>query len=164
MNSKRPTQDELSHLRDLASQLQVMVRRLDPRSLSDGQAVAALKMVTEAERVCAAGRTILARRVERSKAWHGQGHRTAAHWLAAETGVSVGQAVGTLEMGRRLERLPATEMAFVSGELSETRVKEVAMAATACPDSEQDLLQSARTESVPALRDECRRVVAAATD
>src|SRR5438094_1420488 len=155
MNSKRPTQDDLFHLRDMAGQLQVMVQRLDPRSLSDTEAVAALKVLTEAERVCAAGRTILARRLERSKAWHGLGYRSVAHWLAEQTGVSVGQAVGTLETGRRLERLPATEMAFLSGQLSETRVKEVAVAAEASPDSEQDLLQAARTETVPALKERC---------
>src|SRR5213594_2551926 len=93
--------------------------QLDPRSLSDSEAIEALNVFAQAERVCAAGRTILARRVERSTAWHGQGHPTAAHWLSEQTGVSVGQAVGTLETGRRLERLPATEMAFVSGQLSE---------------------------------------------
>jgi hypothetical protein len=126
--------------------------------------VAALKVFTEFERLGAAGRTMVARRVERSKAWQGQGHRTAAHWIAAETGVSVGQAVGTLETGRRLEHLPATETAFASGELSEVRVREVAIAAEASPDSEHELLEAARTETVPALKERCRNVVAAATD
>jgi hypothetical protein len=123
-----------------------------------------LKVFTEFERLGAAGRTMVARRVERSKAWQGQGHRTAAHWIAAETGVSVGQAVGTLETGRRLEHLPATETAFASGELSEVRVREVAIAAEASPDSEHELLEAARTETVPALKERCRNVVAAATD
>jgi hypothetical protein len=160
----RDNHDLPSHLHDLAGQLQSAVQRLDPRSLSDAEAVAALKVVAEAERVCAAGRTILARRLERSKAWHGQGYKTAAHWIAAHTGVSVGQAVGTLETGRRLEHLPATEMAFVSGELAETRVKEVAIAAEASPASEGELLEAARTDTVRELKDRCRNVVASATD
>src|SRR5207244_811211 len=125
-------------LEDLAGQLRERVQRLDPRSLSDAEAVTALKVFSDIERLGTAGKTVVARRVERSKAWHGHGHRNAAHWLAAETGVSVGQAVGTLETGRRLERLPATEMAFLSGQLSETRVKEVAVAAEASPDSEHE--------------------------
>jgi hypothetical protein len=60
MSPKRPTHHDLSHLRDLAGELQATVQRLDPRSLSDAEAVAALKVVTQAERVCAAARTIVA--------------------------------------------------------------------------------------------------------
>jgi hypothetical protein len=102
--------------------------------------------------------------VERSGAWRIEGHRTAAHWVADATGVSVGEAVGTLETARRLEHLPATTGAFASGEMSETRVKEVAAAAAECPEAEPELLQAARTETVVGLKDRCRRVRAGAQD
>jgi hypothetical protein len=72
--------------------------------------------------------------------------------------------VGTLETARRLEHLPATAMAFASGELSEAKTKEVAAAAALSPGQERELLQAARTETVPALRERCRRVKATATD
>src|SRR5207244_13506730 len=114
-------------------------------SVSEAGAVEALNVLTSTERVCAAGRTRVARRLERSKAWQGQGHRSAAHWLASQTGVSVGQAVGVLETGRSLEHLGATADAFACGELSETKVREVAAAAAACPASDTELLGRART-------------------
>jgi hypothetical protein len=57
----RPTEDDLSDLRDLAERWQATVKGLDPRSLTDSEAVAALNILTQAERVCAAARTVVAR-------------------------------------------------------------------------------------------------------
>jgi hypothetical protein len=72
--------------------------------------------------------------------------------------------VGTLETARRLEHLPEVTGAFASGELSEVKVREVAVAASACPEAEPELVAAARTETVPALRERCRRVTAASVD
>jgi hypothetical protein len=145
-------------------QLRSALGRLEPRYLSSAETVQLMQLFTEAERLAAAGRTLVSRQVERSGAWRTEGHRTAAHWVAATTGVSVGQAVGTLETARCLERLPATTEAFASGDLSEAQVREVASAAAASPEAESELLDAAQTESVASLRDRCRRVRAAATD
>jgi hypothetical protein len=144
--------------------LREALRQLEPRALSSAEAVELVQAFTEVERLGAAGRTLAAPVVERSGAWRKDGHRSAAHWMAAETGVSVGQAVGTLETARRLEELPATTEAFASGELSETKVREVAAAASASPDSEAELLEAARHNTVVALRERCRRIRSAATD
>jgi hypothetical protein len=83
-------QDLPSHLQALTEQLQAAVRRLDPQSLSDVQAVAALKAVTRAGSVLDAARTTLAHRIERSNAWQRTAHRTAAHFIASEIGMAVG--------------------------------------------------------------------------
>src|SRR5438093_589415 len=127
--------------------LRAAVQRLDPDYLSTDEATLAVKCFAEGERLCAAGKTLAARRVERTGAWKQGGHRSAAHWVAEATGVPVGQAVGTLHTARRLEHLPATEEAYRSGELSESRIKEVAQAASANPKAEGELLQAARTET-----------------
>ena len=99
-------QDLPSHLQALSEQLRVVLRRMDPQSLSDAQAVDAVKLFTVIESLGAAGKTTMARRIERSKAWHGTSHRSAAHYVASKTGMAVGQAVATLETARRLEHLP----------------------------------------------------------
>jgi hypothetical protein len=54
--------------------------------------------------------------------------------------------------------------AFAAGELTETRAREVAEAASECPSSEPDLLEAARSETVVALKERCRQVKAAAGD
>jgi len=135
---------------------------LDHSRLSGEAAVDVVRMCTEAERMLAATRTLAARRVEESKVWQREGHRTAAHWVAAETGTFVGQAIGVLETGRRLEDLPLTKDAFCSGRLSEVQAREISEAAAADPGKERALVDSAHTQTVKALREECRRVRATA--
>jgi hypothetical protein len=101
-----------------------------------------VRVFSEAERLSAAGRTLAARQVERSGAWRKEGDRTSAHWMAKTTGMALGQAVAALETARRLESLPDTAAAFSEGELSETKVREVAAAAEADPASESELLEA----------------------
>src|ERR687887_689376 len=155
---------ELSALEQAIGVLRRAVMGLEPQYLSSEEAAELVKRFAEVERLGAAGKTLVARRVERAGMWRDQGHRSAAHWIAQETGVSVGAAVGTLEMARRLEYLPATAMAFCSGELSEVKTREVAAAAAVDPDSEKALLESARTCTVASLREHCQGIKARADD
>jgi uncharacterized protein DUF222 len=145
----------------LVGALRDAVQRLEPDYLSAEEATRLLKYFAEAERLGSA-KTLLARQVERTGAWKAGGHRSAAHWIASATGVPVGQAVGTLQTARRLEHLPATEEAYRSGELAESRIKEVAHAAVANPKAEGELLEAARTSTVVSLKERCRRAVAEA--
>jgi len=137
---------------------------LEPRTFDGDGAARLLKLFAEAERLAAAGKAMMARRVEETNAWRRDGARSAADWLAATTGSSVGAAVGTLETARRLEKLPTTAELRRRGKLSETQAKEVAAAASAKPDAEADLLRAAQREPVAALRQRCARVKAAVTD
>jgi uncharacterized protein DUF222 len=153
-------QSALPDLQAAIGALRDAARRLEPDYLSTEEATSAVKCFAEGERLCAAGKTLAARRVERSGAWRAGGHRSVSHWIASATGVPVGQAVGTLQTARRLEHLPATEDAYRSGELAEARVKEVAQAAVANRKAEGELLEAARTETVSSLKERCRRAVA----
>lgn len=135
---------------------------VDPQRLSGADATRVVAILTEAERVVVAARTLAARRVEASKVWQRDGHRSAAEWMARTTGTSVGQAIGVLETAKRLEELPLTREAFRSGGLSEIQAREVSDAAYADPRQERALVESARTQTVKALRVECARVKAAA--
>jgi hypothetical protein len=149
-------------LEEVIHALRGALRRMGPNSISSTEAARLVEAFAEGERLCAAGKAMAARVVERSGVWRQDGHRSAAHWMAEATGVAVGQAVGTLETARRLEHLPATADAFCSGELSEAKVKEVAAAGSVSPSSEGELLQAARTQTVASLKDTCARARAEA--
>lgn len=138
------------------------VSRLGKEHLSGVDAARLVDLFTAGERMCAAGRTLAAGRVEETNIWQRDGHRSAAEWVAAKTGTPLGQAIGMVEMGHRLADLPATRDAFCAGDLSEVQAREISGAATADPRAEQALLETARTETVKALREECRMVRAAA--
>jgi Domain of unknown function (DUF222) len=102
----------------MLDELDQISRQLNPRALDGRQAAAAFDDAARAERLCAAIKSRLARRVEETKVWRETGHRSAAHWVAQATGETVGAATRTLEPARALERLPDTEDAFRSGTLS----------------------------------------------
>jgi hypothetical protein len=142
-------------LRDLASWLQREV-------VGEKEAVSLLREVTALENTCSAMRVLLSGRIAETKAWQKEGDRSAAHWVARATKTTVGHAVGTLETAKRLERLPGTAEAFREGRVSEVEVKEVAQAASVSPSSEDELLETAKTGDVFALKERCRRVKAAA--
>ncbi|HEX3392934.1 MAG TPA: DUF222 domain-containing protein [Acidimicrobiales bacterium] len=146
------------------SLLRRAVASLEPRTLRGDAAERLLKLFAEAERLAAAGKALMARRVEETSQWRGGGCRSAAEWLASATGSSVGAAVGTLETARRLEKLPATAEAQRDGRLSEVQAKEIAGAAAVNPRVEADLLAAATREPVSALRQRCDRIKASAAD
>jgi hypothetical protein len=148
-------------MRNAISGLKEAAGDVELERVSGSEAAELVLMLNEAERVLAAVRTLAARRLEVTKTWQRDGHRTAAEWMATKTGTSVGHAIGVLETARRLEDLPLTREAFRSGRLSEVQAQEISDAAWAAPKHERALLDSARTETVKTLREECRRVKAA---
>jgi Domain of unknown function (DUF222)/HNH endonuclease len=143
-------------------ELEQISQGLDPVTLDGRRAVVLFNDAARAERLCAAIRSRLARRVEDTKVWRETGHRSAAHWVAEATGETVGAASRTLETARALDELPETDAAFRSGRLSEVQAAEVAGAAGADPRSESELLEAAVSTSVKGLRDRCREVRAGA--
>jgi hypothetical protein len=145
-------------------ELEQISQRLDPVALDGCRAADLFNDAARAERLCAAIRSRLARRVEDTKVWREGGHRSAAHWVAEATGETVGAATRTLETARALDTLPETEAAFRSGRLSEVQAAEVAGAAAADPHAESALLEAAGSTSVKGLRDRCRQVRAGAED
>src|SRR5207302_5247417 len=136
---------------------------LEPGCLSGPDALRLLEVVIEGERVLAAGRTLVAKRVEESNVWRQSGDRSAAHFIAQKTGTSVGRTQAALETAERLAKLPATAEAFRAGALSEVQAEAVASAAALNPSEERRLLERAGG-TYKHLRDECRRVRHAVTD
>jgi hypothetical protein len=154
----------LEELRASVATQRRIVSELEPGCLSGEQALRLLETLAEGERVLAAGRTLMARRVEESNVWRASGDRSAAQFIANKTGVTVGRTNAALDTAERLSRLPATAEAFRTGRLSEVQAEAVAGAAVTNPKEEARLLEKAAADSVKSLRDECLRVKHAAGD
>jgi len=142
--------------------LDKVIEGLDPACLDGADAKALLGQAVGIKRRAAALELRLAQRVAESNAWRSEGDRSAAHWLARTTGVSVGQAIGMLETAERLADLDTTAEVFRAGGLSEPQVRAIASAAGADPAAEESLLVTAQREGLGELRERCQRVRRAA--
>src|SRR5262245_60183226 len=143
------------------ARLDAVVRELEPGLVDAVGATRLVDVFARGERLCAAGKALAARRVDECGTWRQDGARSGAHWLAARSGGTVGEAERALRTARALDELPATEAAFRSGVISATQANEIAEAASGSPVAEAELLETACESSVKVLRDECRRVRAA---
>jgi len=133
------------------------VEQIDAREAAD-----LVEHFAELERLAVAGRTIAGRCVEKAGLWRERGYRSPAQWMAIQAQSTIGAAIATLETGRNVEQLAATRDAFKSGSLSAHQAREIAAAAVASPETEPSLLETARTDSVAHLREQCRQVIASA--
>lgn len=122
------------------AELETIVADFEPGILDATGAKESVDLFTRCERLAVAGRGMAARRVEEGLAWKRDGHRSAAHWLASATGVSVGSASRSLQTARELESLPHTREAFRAGELSEAQAAQIATTAALDPNLEGDLV------------------------
>lgn len=140
-----------------------LVVSLEPKRLRPADAAELVSMFAELERLAVSGRTIAGRRVDETKFWRTEGHRTPGEWMAARAQTTLSSAISTIETGRRIEALPAVRDAFATGSLSAQQASHVSAAAAANPASEEMLLAVAARESIPELQRRCREVIADAT-
>ena len=144
-------------------QLRGVLAELEPARLDGDRARELVEQFAEAERLCAAGKSLALRQVAATGSWRKAGPFRDLHaWLAAVTKTTLGQASVTAETAHRLEALPDTEAAARAGDLSSTQLDTIADAATADPQSERELLDTAGRDGVRRLREEAGRVKAAA--
>jgi hypothetical protein len=116
----------------------------------------------EAERLLAALRVVVTASLQDTALWRREGFRSAAAWMASKTGTAVGTAIRTMEMADQLADLPVVAEAFRAGLLSEAQAREIAEVASEVPDAQDQLVEAAGKLTLHGLRDECRRVQAAA--
>jgi hypothetical protein len=135
-----------------------VLARFDPALVSASDAMTLLKVFDRIKRMGAAGEMLAAGRVAETGLWRRNGARSAAHWVADETGVSVSDAVGVLKTSSVLGCCEATADAFKAGELSGRQVQVIAQAATVAPGSERELIAAANALSIVELKDEARRL------
>jgi hypothetical protein len=143
-------------------QLAMFVRALEPDTVALPEVASLWEEFDAVERHAAAAKTLLARRVDESRAWQHAGHRSAAEYLATKSGISIGAARTQLDVSRKLNKLPATEQALRHGELSSAQAAAVVDGATANPSAERRLLLLAKRASLAELREEVLRTRAGA--
>jgi hypothetical protein len=89
---------------ELAAQVQAVVAGFDPEVTGARDCLDLVGVFCDLEHAASAGLALAARRVAQTSLWADHGHRTAAHWLAAKTGLSVGEALRLLETPRSPSR------------------------------------------------------------
>lgn len=149
-------------LRAVRAQLRGLARTLDPDRLTVEDAARAIGELAAIERSAAGMRLLLARRVDNASLFGQSGDRSAAEWLAKQTGQSTRDAQDELACSRRLKELPGAQDAVRNGELSPDQAKAVADGAAADPDAEDDLLDTARRGSLGELERKAKARKAAA--
>jgi hypothetical protein len=114
------------------------------------------------ERLGAAGKTLLARRIAAAHQGDREGTRSAAESLARKAGTSTAAAKDAVDTSHRLVDQPELDRAVRGGEVSPLQAALVSAAAAADPAAEQRLVELAPRVSLAELREECARVKAAA--
>ncbi len=150
----------LAVIEQAVAEVEKVVAGLDPATLSGTDAAALTDVFVRGERLFGAGKTLVAGRAADTSVWRQAGDRSAAHWLARQSGTTVGSASATLDTAARMDLLPGTNRAFRAGRLSELQAREIASAAASNPQTEDQLLQVAQRDSIQGLREACRAVTA----
>jgi hypothetical protein len=152
----------LTRLQNALAHIESIADALEPQDFNGEDALLLVDLFGKIERIATACRTRMGRRVEETRAWYGKGHPSAAKWMAEQAQTTLASAITTMETGRRLEHLPETRRAFISGELSAQQAGHITAAASLAPEAERSLLEIARVESVNGLRNRCNQIQAAA--
>jgi hypothetical protein len=152
---------KLRQVRDLEKVLRSEVGRLEPADVPLSEAPAMWQCFEAIERLAAAAKTLLAERVDESRAWAREGDRSSAEYLARKAGTSVGAARAGLAASRQLRGLPHTRAALRRGELSRPQAESISDAAAHNPGAERQLIDAAGRTTLTRLREECGRAKAA---
>jgi len=136
------------------------VAEFEPSIYSGEDAATLVGAFTRAERLCGAGKTLAATRAAETSRHALSGHRSAAEWLAQQTGESVGEAVDLLKLGQALEDQPEVGRAYRDGKLSRSRARLVSGAVRVNPQREHDLIDGAEQDSFRQLKERCLRAKA----
>jgi hypothetical protein len=147
---------------EVRGQLAELVTAVDPDAVSGSTARMWWAEFDRVERLAAAGKTLLARRVAATHRADRSGSRTAAEELARKAGTTAGTAKDAMDTSQRLADQPELDQAVRRGELSPVQAALVSAAAAADPSAEQRLVELAPRVSLVGLREECARVKAAA--
>ncbi len=99
---------------EVRDRLAVLVDRLDPDAFSGSAARELWQVFDAAERLCAAGKTLLARRVAETHQ-RSRGTRSAAEELAGKAGTSAGAAKDAMDTSQRLPGQPELDKAIRRG-------------------------------------------------
>lgn len=142
----------------------VVVDGLDLAAVTPPAAARLVQSLTAIEHMVAGARVVLLARAAQDEQWRHAGETSAVDHLARQAGTTPNAVKDAIKASEQLEGLAATRAALAGGRLSPQQATAIAAAASAEPAAEPALLRAADRESLAGLRQECARVVAAATD
>ena len=151
-----------AYLSGMKSSLGSFMGTFDPGCLSASDAALLVPEFAWFERFGLAGKTLAATRSAEANIHRSTGQRTAAEWLADQTGESLGDAIDTLQLGNSLKSQPGVEDAVRKGKLSHRKAKTIAAAVKENPDAEGELLDGAETDSLRTVQEKSARARARA--
>ncbi len=128
------------------------LKELEPDSLSLDDAVRLVRFFARVERLAAAGKALCANRCSEAGAHRRTGDRTAADWLAGETGDTISQAISALEAGKGAKQSGKLDEALRSGDLSQSKGGQLGQLADLDPAKADDLVDEAKKDSAADLR------------
>ena len=149
-------------LGEVLAAVRSLVAGFDVDGLAAPEAAEVVEQCAEAERLLGVLRILAAATLEDKALWRREGFQSVAAWMASKTGTAVGPAIATMEMVGLLGDLPVVAEAFLAGRLSEAQAREIAAVAADVPESQERLVEAAGKLTLRGLREECRRVEAAA--
>jgi hypothetical protein len=147
---------------EVGAWLSELVAGLNPDAVPLPDAPAVWRGFDQIARLASGAALLMTRRVDESRAWAREGHRTPEDYLAFESGGSVGDARSQLKTAEQLKAASATEDALKAGQLSKDQAQAIADAAAANPAAEGRLLDGAADKPLKELKDQAGREKAAA--
>ncbi len=112
----------VSELVELARASLAELTGRDLTELTEAEILEAAQASTHVAILAAAAQTKAAGRLDTSKAWQPSGAKSAGAWLAWQSNLPRGRANAVVRCARRLRDLPATEAAFLAGQLTADHV------------------------------------------
>jgi hypothetical protein len=145
-------------LSEVIERLAEAVDGLEPGCLSGPDASRLVKLFERGERLCNAGKRLVAQRAVATNEWAKSGARSPQEWLSSVSGESPGQAQKSLDTADRLARQPELEAALRNGDVSPGQADEISRVAEQHPEAITDLIDKARTRGYKGFKEACRQV------
>jgi hypothetical protein len=120
-----------------------------PSALADGESIQALHR--QLERLNALTTRAVAA-FEAGRTWEAEGARSAAAWMATRCRLPLGSARRTVRTGRELRAMPATETAWLNGDIGESHVEALCGARRRVADELFDADEGWLVEQAQSLR------------
>lgn len=136
----------------------------DARTMLPSEAGSVLRVCAQMEASITSVKALASARLAEGSAWQGEGYRSPAGHLAHVVGMSPSNAKRLLETGRRMADQPEVAAAALAGELSPEQMAAVAEGAAANPAKAGELIDKAKSSTLPELNEEVARAKAEVTD
>ena len=153
---------DLDVLEDIRTQLEKLSRELEPNALDANGARMLLRRSVAIKRFAESLEILAIQRVDSTGTWATSGHRSIGSFVAAAGGTPVGAANALVETAQQVAGAPVIEDAMRAGLLSAPKLAEVVRGVKAAPDKAGHLVDTAIRNGFGGLRDEVKRVIAAA--